>query len=184
MIPYFIDFEFIRSGLAIYPISIGVVPEEEGEEPFYRIFEDCPFHLANDWVKRNVLPQLEPRLLEDGSPNPVWSTTSNIASDLMRYVGYHPQWWGWYSAYDYVVLCNLYGDQFEELPPTWPHLINDLKQVVNSLGNPRIPVREQHSHHAMWDAIWNRNTYRYLKDNYFVKWRPVGGENKDYGLWA
>lgn len=53
---YWLDTEFIEDGKTIDLISIGIVAEDGRE--FYALNWDCDFSKANDWVKKNVLPQL------------------------------------------------------------------------------------------------------------------------------
>lgn len=54
---YFFDTEFIENGVTIDLISIGVV-DETGERTLYLQNAECDFSKANDWVWRNVFPNL------------------------------------------------------------------------------------------------------------------------------
>lgn len=38
----------------------------------------------------------------------------------------------------------------------------DIKQLCDSLGNPKLPVQGKGEHHAIADARWNRKAYEFL----------------------
>jgi len=115
---YWYDTEFIEDGKTIDLISIGIVAEDGRE--YYAISTAFNASKASDWVKKNVLAHLPPR-----SPNPAyespriveearaWRNRVDIALDLLAFCSPEkygkPEFWGYYSAYDHVALCQLYG---------------------------------------------------------------------------
>jgi hypothetical protein len=176
---YFYDTEFIEDGKTIDLISIGVVAEDGRE--FYMCSLDFDEDKASEWVKENVFPHLPERpprlgveiypgyLKSLGStayafpfPEP-WGSRGTIATALRRFVGDDkPEWWGYYSAYDHVALCQLFGTMMD-LPKGWPFYTRDLKQLCDSLGNPRLPEQGKGEHNALADARWNKRAWEFLQ---------------------
>lgn len=163
---YFYDTEFIEDGKTIELISIGFVCEDGRE--LYLQNADCRFYRTNQWVKENVLahlirfsPDREPvALREQGGP---WKYHGEIGDILKMYVGDDKaEFWGYYSAYDHVVLCQLFGTMMD-LPKGFPMYTRDIKQLCDELGNPRLPEQGKGEHHALADARWNQQAYHFLK---------------------
>ena len=152
-----LDTEFMEDGERIVPLSIGAVREDGAE--FYVEFE-ADYSLANDWVRANVLPHL------DGTQHP----RGFIAGSLIDFAdpggdrfGERPEFWGYYCDYDWVLLCQLYG-RMVDLPRGWPKFCMDLKQELVRAGNPRLPEQAGTEHHALADARWIRDCWRWLHD--------------------
>ncbi|UQN06777.1 3'-5' exoribonuclease [Deinococcus sp. QL22] len=175
---YFYDTEFIEDGDTIELISIGVVAEDG--RSFYRANYDCNFSRANDWVKQNVLPHLpaQPIVLTPENRG-IWRPHKEIGPELLAFLGYtlpekkgwdvpkpvppteKPELWGYYSAYDHVALCQLFGRMID-LPKGMPMYTRDLKQWCDMLGNPQLPKQLKTEHDALADAHWNREVWHYL----------------------
>jgi 3'-5' exoribonuclease Rv2179c-like domain len=165
---YWYDTEFIEDGKTIDLISIGMV-REDGRE-LYAISTEFNPKKANDWVKQNVLVHLppqdvnpfydSPRLLEESR---AWKSPAQIRESLLALVGNDskPEFWGYYSAYDHVALCQLFGTMMD-LPKGWPFYTRDIKQWCDELGNPRLPEQGKNEHHALADARWNREAWQFL----------------------
>lgn len=143
------DTEFIEDGKTIDLISIGMV-REDGEE-LYLESSECDLGLASPWVLENVVPHLE------GAP----ITRLRIAAAIRRFAGDKPEFWAYYADYDWVVLCQLFGKMID-LPKGWPMYCRDIKQLCDSLGNPRLPEQGKGEHHALADARWNKQAYEFL----------------------
>lgn len=143
------DTEFIEDGKTIDLISIGLV-REDGRELYLENVE-CDHSRASDWVQENVLPHLAG----------VRSSREYIADTVVAFVGDSPEFWGYYADYDWVVLCQLFGTMMD-LPKGWPMYCRDIKQMCDSLGNPRLPEQGEGEHHALADARWNRKAYEWL----------------------
>jgi 3'-5' exoribonuclease-like protein len=151
-VKYFLDTEFIESGpsLPLILLSIGIVAEDGRE--FYVVNGDAPLELANDWVKTNVVPHLgEPRvpIIKIGPGVIHWLSDPK------------PEFWGYYADYDWVVFCQLFGTMMD-LPKGWPMYCRDIKQLCDSMGNPKLPKQSTAEHNALNDARWNKKTYEFL----------------------
>lgn len=73
-----------------------------------------------------------------------------------------PEFWGYYADYDWVVFCGLFGTMMN-LPKGFPMYCKDIKQLCDSLGNPRLPEQGKGEHNALADARWNKQAYEYLQ---------------------
>lgn len=143
------DTEFIEDGKAIDLISIGMV-REDGQE-LYLESAECDFSRASVWVRDNVLPSLS------GHHTARWRMRNRI----VEFCGEKPELWGYYADYDWVVLCQLFGTMMD-LPKGWPMYCRDVKQLCDSLGNPKLPEQGKGEHHALADARWNLIAYEFL----------------------
>lgn len=126
---------------------------------------------------------------------------SKIAYEILRFVGGHsilnednttgrysmlgeesPQFYGYYSDYDWVVFCWLFGRMID-LPEGFPMYCIDLKQILDETcekkflswginsGNfnmlthiktlPNYPQQEN-EHNALADARWNKQLHKFL----------------------
>jgi hypothetical protein len=154
---FFLDTEFIESGPAhpIHLLSIGIVGEDDIS--YYSVVSNPPLELADDWLKENVIRHIDFR---QSKPK------TEIAKEIVDFVGKDPQFWGYYSDYDWVVLCQLYGRMID-LPESWPMYCLDVKQLAVEHGNPRLPeLPDKIEHHALWDAREIKYRYQWLIDNF------------------
>lgn len=148
----FLDTEFVDDGETIDLISIGMVREDGAE--YYAESAQWSKAQATPWIRENVLPYLT---------GPV-KFRSEIACDIIDFVGAKPEFWAYYAAYDWVALCQLYGPMIS-LPDGWPHLCLDVQQVCISLGNPKLPPLPEGSvrHNALGDAHGTRAAWNFLQ---------------------
>jgi len=83
-----------------------------------------------------------------------------------------PKFYGYYSAYDHVVFCWLFGKMID-LPKGFPMYTVDLQQTLdqqeerNSYGgklqdHPNYP-KQTNEHSAIHDARWNKQLHEFLK---------------------
>jgi hypothetical protein len=156
---YFIDTEFIEpvEPGEIDLISIALV-DKNGRE-YYAISNEFDPSKANEFVKENVLPKLD-----DSS---TWKSRAVIKQELLDFVvgdGEGIEFWGEYSAYDWVVFCRIFGSMVD-LPPGYPYYCNDLIQWMKQLGLGQIPVPIESTevHNALFDARWNKKAYAFLE---------------------
>ncbi len=152
---YFIDTEFIESG-AHHPIdllSIGMVADDGRE--LYLESDEANRELANDWVKANVFPHLN-------GPSVSLTCIRDMIVDFCDQEKYgKPEFWGYYSDYDWVVFCQIFGKMID-LPKGWPMFCRDLKQLCVDLGNPELPKQDSAEHNALNDARWNKTAFEFL----------------------
>lgn len=164
---YFLDTEFIERGHghSIELISIGIVAEDGRE--YYGVSQDFNPRHANQWVKDNVLALLPPRscsphlagtrLFRDSQ---AWRPLWQIEADIAQFIGKdaNPEFWGYYSDYDWVVFCQIFGDM-SNLPPGWPYYCRDLRQALDILGFVDVRQSDDSPHDALLDARWVRDTW-------------------------
>lgn len=164
---YFFDTEFIEDGRTIDLLSIGIV-SEDGREFYAEVDQrDVDYEHAGPWVKENVIKHLWNRQNDksefngwsrDGGTGGVLRRTE-IANEIIRFVGQNPVFWSYYADYDWVVLCQLYGRMID-LPKTWPMYCRDLKQLIDMYRiNP--PEQTGQEHHALFDARWVKQSFIY-----------------------
>ena len=147
---YFFDTEFIEDGKTIDLVSIGIVAEDG--LAYYAESSECDFDKASDWVKQNVFPHLTGARI----------SRHKIAREIVQFVGEKPEFWAYYADYDWVVLCQLYGTMMQ-LPEGWPMYCRDLKQLLDSKGNPRFEKQSGNEHNAFADAKWVRDSWLKLQ---------------------
>lgn len=172
IIKIYYDTEFLENGSTIRLISIGMV-REDGKGLYrvnfdYGLMKDIYLH---PWLRQNVAPSLPYQMTEDGVAlihghldYDSVKHKDEIAEDVKRFVldTPNPELWAYYSAYDHVALCQLYGRMLD-LPSGFPMFSYDLKAELMRLGNPRVPEQATGLHNAYMDALWNKETYEYLQ---------------------
>lgn len=156
---YWYDCEFMEDGITIELLSIGVVAEDVRE--FYAVNEDADLLKANDWVKENVLSKLAREWGGFRRSFPIEVIRDALTCFMSPTLHGKPEFWGYYSAYDHVVLCQLFG-KMVDLPEGWPMYTNDIKQLCYSLGDPKLPDEGKDEHNALFDARWNKKAYEFL----------------------
>lgn len=151
---YYLDTEFLNDGNTIDVISLGVVAED-GREFYAENADLSRDRLARDpWLAAHVLPYLD-------RASAAWAP-ARIADQLRQFAGALPEWWGYFAAHDWVLLCQLYGGLMC-LPNGWPRYCRDLRQELDRLGLP-IGHPVERRHHALDDARWIRDTWaRYVR---------------------
>lgn len=165
MIFYF-DTEFLEDGRTIEPISIGIV-SANGDE-YYAEVQEMP-HLrikGHPWLMNNVVPYLQ--------GGEYIKPKRKIASEIVDFVGVYPEFWAYYSAYDWVLLCQLYGTMLE-LPSFWPMFCRDIKVLADDTGVDLHDLSQDDAHFALGDARWNRLAHQYISA------QVLAGKRKEYG---
>lgn len=146
------DTEFIEDGRTIDLISIGAVREDG--RTFYAEVANCDLSRASEWVQKNVVPHL--------IGGDALMPRESIKFQFWQFCGDTPEFWGYYADYDWVGLCQLYGRMID-LPRGWPMYCRDVKQLCDSLGNPKLPEQVGSAHHALNDALWTREAWNFLQ---------------------
>jgi hypothetical protein len=147
------DTEFIERGYEhpIELISIGIIREDD--QGYYAVAADgWDAGHASPWVIEHVLPHL-------GTVQP--KPRSQIADEIREFARPNPRFISYYGAYDFVLLCQLYGRMIE-LPEGWPMWTYDVKQLAAQMGNPPLPEQTSIEHNALCDARHIKRMYEYL----------------------
>ena len=161
---YFLDTEFNDDGKLIDLISIGIV-SEDGREFYYESSEfDLDSAAKSYWLSQNILVGLSVQR----------SSRDHIKNALVEFIGEdtRPEFWGWYCSYDWVALCQLFGPMLS-IPEGWSKRCNDIKQLVDQLGNPKLSDNLK-AHNALEDAKWNKEVFELMNRLDFrpeLKWQ-------------
>lgn len=171
-------------------ISIGVVCEDGRE--FHAISNEYNYNEADTWVKENVILPLYKTTVYGDARNQTsadnFHKVFGATIDAIRYglfsfffpgatsewIGSLDELWkaektenvelyGYYSAYDHVLLCSIFGRMID-LPNGMPMFTIDLKQMMEERGLTKEwkqkacpdPLGE---HNALVDAKWNKQLY-------------------------
>jgi hypothetical protein len=143
------DTEFVEDGNTIDLLSIGMVREDGAT--YYAEPAETDRSRACEWVTANVLPHLN---------GPV-KTRASIAADLIEFAGPAPEFWAYYSAYDWVALCQLHGRMIN-LPAGWPMFCRDVQQLRTEISVNALPPQESTEHNALADALWTKTAHEFL----------------------
>lgn len=160
---HYLDTEFIerfhkpflgKSRHVIDLISIGLVCEDGRK--YYAISNEFNPKHASDWVKENVIKQLEPKNCYDlfGGLRDTWKSNKRIAQEIFEFICPYsiandwadigsiddggeaylkanpPEFYGYYADYDWVLFCSLFGTMMQ-LPNGFPMYCIDLKQTLD-----------------------------------------------------
>lgn len=183
---YWYDCEFLEDGSTITPISIGIVAEDGRE--YYAVeayANDRPAYAKirrHDWLMENVVPHLPlvPTMYRPtrgdelgwfilDQNDPAVKPRRHIAEEVRDFLLNHPpnelvELWGWYSAYDHIMLAQLFGPM-AAMPKGIPWLTYDLQQLMHDweLDGFSLPVQESTQHHALEDARWTKQAWEYVR---------------------
>jgi hypothetical protein len=172
---FWFDTEFLEDGNTIELISIGIVAEDGRE--YYAVNANMPTRriAEHKWLRENVwvhLPlvesttRVEHRKLDMGSV--LVREKRTIANEVRHFLTQHNgpvELWGYYSAYDHVVLAQLWGTMMQ-LPKGIPMWTNDVQQVAAAaLLYNRLPQQTGTAHNALDDARWTRDAWTFLRDS-------------------
>lgn len=138
-----IDSEFIEDGKTIKPVSLALV-RQDGAELYFE-FEGVDWESANPWVIAHVKPHLTGET----------TSTIEIRNKIHGFVGEKPEFWGYYSDYDWVLFCQLHGSMIE-LPSHYPMYCRDLIQLMDERRIKKEDFKSQEGveHNALADARW------------------------------
>ncbi|WP_341702604.1 3'-5' exoribonuclease domain-containing protein [Ferrovibrio sp.] len=142
-----LDTEFHEHDGLIELISIGLAREDGGT--YYAEAQEYDRTRMSPWLRNYVAPHLGGPVLP----------REEIRNQLVAFCGSKPEFWGWYGAYDWVVLCQLFGGMME-LPDGWPVFIREARQYCSDRA--KLPIRRGPQHHALADAEWQRQVWHSL----------------------
>jgi hypothetical protein len=167
---YYIDTEFIEYPFTIDLISLGIVSEDG--RMLYMINADVNLYKASDWVRKNVLFNME----EYNRKTDTFNITSKnlychseFKNKVLDFIGSEtPEFWGYYSDYDWVVFCWIFGRMID-LPKHFPMFCNDLRQLELQCGNVNLEALNfvgipKDKHNALYDACWTKEAHKFLLD--------------------
>lgn len=180
------DCEFLEDGRTIQPISIGMVAEDGRE--LYLVNQGIEWTgekgslydriCGNKWLMANVVPHLpvtqcvQPGLAHNDKGSFSLDSKDNrivplrfIRNAVREFVQASApvELWGYYSAYDHVLLAQLYGRMID-LPPGFPMWTNDVQQLAAELElEGMLPAQDaSKAHNALEDARWTAEAHTFL----------------------
>jgi hypothetical protein len=163
----FIDAEFHEQGheRPIELISLALVSDSGNE--LYLVNSDYDWGKCGDaWLLEHVLKPLH---TPPGVVMPYGEMASHVESWVARCNPLsRPSFWGYYSDYDWVVFCQLFG-RMVDLPKKFPKYCMDIKQLCVMMGNPDLPAVEG-EHNALVDARWNKAAWEFLMTGTRTGW--------------
>jgi hypothetical protein len=179
---FYFDTEFLDDGHTIELISIGIV-NEDGLE-YYAVNSEFDEQRATEWLQTRVLNHI-PRDFKR-------KLLCNIRQEVNSFLHGPGRWdqaeapeiWGWYPAYDWVVLCQMYGPLVNR-PAHFPKRPNDLKQLAEQFPHVQLPRQQGTKHHPLEDAKWVRDAHNVLRTYEWAREQrryPYFGEESDNPL--
>lgn len=171
---FFIDTEFIECPNTIDLISIGIV-SDTGRE-YSAISSEYNPASADEWVIVNVLGPLyrqQPDVVKSSTNvynfhKMVGDSRQTIREEILSFIGTdEPTFWGYYSAYDWVAFCWLFGKMID-LPKGFPMYCRDIKQLMDQYGIEALPSPKG-EHDALVDAKWNKQMYQHIIETAKIK---------------
>jgi hypothetical protein len=159
---YWYDTEFYEDGQRIHLISIGIVAEDGRE---YYAESDFVWNMVptDHWLWENVFPHLD---FNGQTARP--AIARGVHSFITNgYTDHDNQLWGYYSAYDHVVLAQLFG-RMVDMPQGVPWFTRDIKQEQERLSDLYfkhgllLPEQKSTAHNALNDAKWTKEAYEFL----------------------
>ncbi|WP_280366151.1 3'-5' exoribonuclease domain-containing protein [Nocardia wallacei] len=172
---YTYDTEFIENGKTIDLISIGIV-SDTGRE-YYAVSSDMPIRgiRKHPWLMDNVVPRLPkpagdwnnhmPRRWLFDYYNPAVKRRKRIAAEVREFLLAEatPELWADYSAYDHVVLAQLWGSMIK-LPEGLPMWTHELQQALEKAPPGFVPPEQTEGvHNALEDARHNMRVLEALR---------------------
>lgn len=177
---YFLDTEFYEKPGSIDLISIGIV-SENGDE-FYAENTSCnKEEIEHDgWLIENVIPNLkywdkkddkagecfiekkvDSGIYEFSMFGNIGEIKGSLLSWLAKLGEIHPEFYGYYCDYDWVVFCWIFGRMID-LPQFFPMYCRDLKQTLDELNIRK--TLDGDNHNALDDAKATKELYYYIEE--------------------
>lgn len=159
---YWYDTEFYEDGERIHLISIGIVAEDDRRLYMENADFDWDIVPAEHWLWDNVYPHLQSESYR--------KIRNQIADEMRKFITkdgteFDNQLWGYYPAYDHVVLAQLFGCMVD-MPDGVPWFTQDIRQVKQMLKDEGweydFPKQESAAHNALNDALWTKSAYEHM----------------------
>ncbi|MEU9777585.1 MULTISPECIES: hypothetical protein [unclassified Streptomyces] len=175
----FLDCEFDPRNMAVSGLlSLGVT-DDDGHD-YYAVNADADFGAVLDhaFIVEHVLPHMPVTVHRDrtGTPAAIDFDTSHphyehvrpakeIAADLNRYfeAPAAPLLVAYYGAQDACRLHSLWDNDWSQMPVHIPRYFTDIQVMADELGVSELPEQKSTAHHALADACYNRDAYRFLR---------------------
>jgi len=152
---YYLDTEFHDDGESIMPISIALI-DDDGVGLCIELEFDVERADGDPWIAENVLPHLhkDPEMR---------MSKEEAAATLEAFIAEKPVFWSYYGAYDWVVMCQLFGGMLN-LPDQWPKYFREIVVEWKAAGLTKQdrPPKPENAHDALADAKWHREMIHYL----------------------
>lgn len=164
---YYLDTEFDETPDHLVLISLAL-RAQDGRE-LYLVSSDFSVALCNPWVRENVIPHLHDFVPREHLPPKYVMPQGSFAEQIELFLCHDesPAFWGYYSAYDWVLFCRLWGGMLR-MPGRFPKICGDLRQLADTLI-PGVRYKdacppESTRHNAMADARWNETLFNFIID--------------------
>lgn len=154
-VQYFYDTEFLDKGDTVELISIGIACTDGRTYHAHVGGYDLAAAWVSPFLARNVLPHLE-----DMEPK----RRDTVAEEVKEFLYADPRiidLWGWFPAYDHLLLSNLYGG-FLKTPVRLPKRTNCVAQHAQTFRATVPPVSTSHS--ALSDAIETMEAFEHIEE--------------------
>lgn len=174
---YFLDTEFEERTLTL--LSIGVVAQDG--RLFYAVTTEWEEADLSSWLRENVVPKLH---RPPGYGGALVADYKTVGAELVEFVGVEkPEFWGWYSAYDWTIVCRRLFGALLRLPDHWPHHCLDLRQTIHHLDLDKdlLPPKPEDAHNALADALWVKESFEAIPR---LAQGRVGQGYDDRGTWS
>lgn len=166
---FFYDMEFDETHEnSIYPISIGIV-DQEGNE-LYLINKEYNWNLASQWLKIHVYPYVK------DAPDRIKVNVETMKTKILQFLNPGPskniKLYGYYSAYDHVCFCKLFGTM-NDLPDNLPKYTIDLQQLLDYFHQTKesLNISQQiDQHNPLSDAKFNLQLFKAIKEKFNPKY--------------
>jgi hypothetical protein len=182
----------------------------KGDSTMVKSIGDNQYKIKNYWIRENVLLPIYRQYVSGDARNHIpftysgmkyvldtyGKTNKQIAEEIKQFVGtketienweeikdkMNTQFYGYYSDYDWVVFCWLFGRMIN-LPKGFPMYCIDLQQesdriynikkeeytkgggrnFISKMSNHLDYPRQTNEHNALSDARWNYELYKFLQ---------------------
>lgn len=183
---YFLSTKYTETPWSLQLISIGIV--DGNGRAFYAENQSFDERKADTFAKKYIHPNLlwlwlkadregeysfwytcRGKAVPDEEAESVFGPVSYIKNRLLHYFWNdpNPEIWGYYSAFDWVVFCGIFG-MITDLPMGFPIYCRELMQLLdkNELDESDLkclpPVEDNHN--ALNNALWNKALYEHLTE--------------------
>ena len=135
----------------------------ELENPFtYKGFKYLinKYGKSNKQIAEDIVKFIDERKVGETIISPAESNDNSIHTKDVKFYGY-------YSDYDWVVFCWLFGKMID-LPKGFPMFAFDIQQQIEEYKIDKEQllkeVPQTNCHNSLSDALWNKNAYNWIQN--------------------